>query len=128
MRLGKRFALTVEQVGRRKYRPAKRKPRTSVLDKVSRSQFGTGYLSHLESLGMIDRDSFIGKYNRNTLTNELADKISKVFGIETSDWYDGYKDRKPRKVKKKRKKLIKATPITPEAFDGIDFDYLDEIV
>ncbi len=116
----------------RKYRPAKRKPRTRILEKQSIKLFRKGYMEHLEALGIAHRNTFYGKLKRRTLSNEVADKISAIFMVKTIDWYDGFKTLKEH---------IKVAKTTARAFRGnkknkfladeigkMDFGDLDELL
>lgn len=60
-----------------------------------------GYMEYLESINLTNRNIFYGQFKRRTLSNELADKISELFMVKTSDWYDG------KKVVEKKVKFIK---------------------
>lgn len=110
----------------KKRRKAKRYPPTRFLDINSRKMFGMGYMEYLESIGVANRNTFYGLLKRRTLSNQLADKISEIFMVETFKWYEGEVIRvKPEKIIKDPELQSENIELTEEDFN---FNDLDDII
>jgi len=115
-----------------KFRRALRKPQTHILQRESLKLFKKNYMEYLEELGIAHRNTFYGKLKRRTLSDEIADKISKIFMVETKDWYAGYKVKEAKiKVVKTEAKVFrgkKKIRFLADEIGKVDISDLDDIV